>query len=381
MNPVTDFRRPDLARGLLDTVQRQAARLAGRLGRRVVLMEVCGTHTVAISRSGMRAALASCLELKSGPGCPVCVTDYADIDAMIALARLPEVTVATFGDMLRVPGSHGSLEEERARGARVQVFYSPLDTVAWAAVHPERQVVFLGVGFETTAPGVALALEAARQRGLPNFSLFSSHKLVPPVMRALVEDPHLAVDGFILPGHVSVITGRQAFDFLAAEYGKPAAVAGFEPVDILAAVGELLKQLASGRAAVANTYTRVVREDGNPVAREVLGRYFEPDAASWRGIGNVPASGLALRPEYGAWDARRRFPVEVPPPRIPPGCRCGELLKGYIIPPDCRLFGRACTPEHPVGPCMVSSEGACAAYYQWEMRSETPASNEFQPLF
>lgn len=363
------FRDPLLVRRLLGRVRRLSAAAADRLGHRPVIMEVCGTHTMAISRSGLRSALADAVELKSGPGCPVCVTDYRDIDAMLALARLPGVTVATFGDMLRVPGSSSSLEKERAGGASVEVFYSPADAVAWAAAHPERQVVFLGVGFETTAPVVAASLEEAREKGLPNFTVYSAHKVIPPVMRALLADPELGIDGFLLPGHVSSVVGRRAFDFLAAEYGIPAAVTGFEPVDILLGLDAVLGQLAKGEAQVVNCYGRVVREEGNRLAQAVLDRYFEPADATWRGIGTVPASGLILKPAFAGFDAARRFTVEVPPPRIPRGCRCGELLKGKIKPTQCGLFGRGCTPEHPVGPCMVSSEGACAAYYLYDQLS------------
>lgn len=357
------FRDPELVRRLLARAQRLAQRAADRLGHRPVIMEVCGTHTVALSRSGLRNALADAVELKSGPGCPVCVTDYRDIDLMLALARLPGVTIATFGDMLRVPGSTSSLERERAQGAAVEVFYSPDDAVALAAAQPERQVVFLGVGFETTAPVVGASLEQAAAQGLTNFSVFSAHKTVPPVMRALLADPELGLDGFLLPGHVSTIIGRRAFSFLGEEYGVPAAITGFEPVDILLGLSAVLAQLVAGEARVVNCYGRVVREEGNPRAQAVIDRCFAPAEASWRGIGTVPESGLALRPAYAAFDAAKRFPVSVPPPVIPRGCRCGELLRGKIKPTQCGLFGRACTPERPVGPCMVSSEGACAAYY------------------
>ena len=364
------YRSPELAQKLLSRVRRLALAAAERLGRRPVVMEVCGTHTVAISRSGLRSALEDLVELKSGPGCPVCVTDQSEIDAMLSLARLPEVTVATFGDMLRVPGSYSSLEKERANGAQVIVFYSPADAVEWAAEHPDRQVIFLGVGFETTAPAVAASLEEAMKKNLDNFFLYSAHKLIPPVMRALLEDSELAVHGFLLPGHVSTILGRRSFEFLATEYGTPAAVTGFEPVDILAGLAAVLEQMRDRRAEVANCYGRVVKEEGNRTAQDMLVRYFERVEASWRGIGKVPASGLALREEYARFDASRRFPVQTPEPRVPKGCRCGELLKGKIVPFECGLFGRSCTPEHPVGPCMVSSEGACAAYYLYAISKE-----------
>jgi len=360
------WREPDLSRKLLARVILLARTVAERLGRLPVFMEVCGTHTVAISRTGLRGLLAGYLELRSGPGCPVCVTDGGEIERMIMLARLPEVTVATFGDMLRVPGRDTSLEEERARGARVEVVYSPADAVALAEAHPEKQVVFLGVGFETTAPTVALALAAAAEKKLPNFTVYSAHKLVPPVMRALLHDPGPAVDGFILPGHVCAVTGRAPFDFIAEQYGLPAVITGFEPLDILGSVYRLLEMILSGHVRVLNGYTRVVREAGNREARLIMNKYFRPVDAFWRGFGPVPESGLALRERFGGFDAARRFALPEPATAVREGCRCGDLLRGRINPRQCPLFAAACTPARPVGPCMVSSEGACAAYYQYE---------------
>ncbi|MDI6711573.1 MAG: hydrogenase formation protein HypD [Bacillota bacterium] len=363
-----ELRDPAISRGLLAKVTALAEQAAEKLGRRAVFMEVCGTHTVAISRAGLRSLLSDYVDLRSGPGCPVCVTDYEDIDRMVAFAREPGITVGTFGDMVRVPGSLASLEREKARGADVRVFYSPADAVDWAAAHPEKQVVFLGVGFETTAPTVALSVAMARAKGVKNYSVFSAHKVVPPAMRALVADPELALDGFILPGHVSAIIGRRAFDFIAAEYGLPAVVCGFEAVDIVDTLYRLLTQVLQGEARVENSYTRVVREEGNRRAQAVMAEVFAIGDASWRGIGVIPGSGMYLKDELADFDAARRFTLEVPPPRIPKGCLCGALMKGLLTPRDCRLFGTACTPTHPVGPCMVSSEGACAAYYQYEQR-------------
>ena len=360
------FRDPAIGRGLLEKVIGRAQDVREKLGRPAVFMEVCGTHTVAISRAGLRSILGEYLELRSGPGCPVCVTDYADIDRMVAFASLPGVTVGTFGDMMRVPGSRTSLERQRAAGADVRVFYSPRDAVAYAAEHPEREFVFLGVGFETTAPGVAAAIAEARARGVKNFSVFSTHKVVPPAMRALIADPELRIDGFILPGHVTTIIGRRSFDFIAAEYGLPAVVAGFETLDIIDAVYHLLGQMLAGEARVENGYTRVVREEGNLRAQAQMAELFEAGDASWRGFGVIPESGLEIRAAYRDFDAAARFEVTVEPPRLPKECACGDLLKGKLTPRDCRLFGTACTPTHPVGPCMVSSEGACAAYYQYE---------------
>ncbi|SHI94923.1 hydrogenase formation protein HypD [Desulfofundulus thermosubterraneus] len=362
------FRDPVLSRGLLARVINRAQKVREKLGRPAVFMEVCGTHTVAISRAGLRSILGEYMELRSGPGCPVCVTDYADIDRMVAFASLLGVTVGTFGDMMRVPGSRTSLERQRAAGADVRVFYSPRDAVAYAAEHPERQLVFLGVGFETTAPGVAAAIAEARGKGVKNFSVYSTHKVVPPAMRAIIADPEIRIDGFILPGHVSTIIGRRSFDFIATEYGLPAVVAGFETLDIIDAIYCLLGQILDGEARVENGYSRVVREEGNPRARAQMAEFFEVGDASWRGFGIIPQSGLNIRPAYRDFDAAARFQVTIEPPRLPRGCACGDLLKGKLTPGDCRLFGKVCTPAHPVGPCMVSSEGACAAYYQYERR-------------
>lgn len=366
---LNNFRDPELGKRMVQKVVLLAQEATRRLGRQPVLMEVCGTHTMAIARSGLKSLLAGYLELRSGPGCPVCVTDQEDIDRMIALAQVPGTVIATFGDMMRAPGTNSSLERERARGTRVEVFYSPVEAIAFAAANPGKEVIFLGVGFETTIPAVALSLVAANKQGLKNYSVFSVHKLVPPVMRALLNDPELRFDGFILPGHVSAITGRRAFDFIASEYGIPAVVAGFEPVDIIGAVYLLMKQLLDSRAETANGYRRLVPEDGNRKARELIMEYFRPAEASWRGFGMVAESGLAFRAEHGFYDAAARFPVTVPVSSSPAGCACGDVLKGKISPSRCRLFAGECTPVSPVGPCMVSSEGVCAACYQYEKRN------------
>ncbi len=363
---LSQFRDPNLGRPLLERVRSLAERVADRLGRVPVFMEVCGTHTVAISRAGLRAALRGLVELRSGPGCPVCVTDPAELDAMIGLAREPGVTVTTFGDMLRVPGSRGSLDDERTAGADVRVVYSPADAVELAAALPDRQVVFLGVGFETTAPAVALAGLMAAERGLGNFTIFAAHKVYPPALEALLADPGVRLDGFLLPGHATTVLGRRRLDFLAERHRVPAVISGFEPVDILAALHELLEQVVAGEARVVNAYPRLVREEGNPRAVAVIERLFASVYAAWRGIGVIPQSGLDFRPEWRHLSAQDRFRLEVAPGRPHPGCRCGDLMKGKAEPFDCRLFARAWRPERPFGPCMVSSEGACAAYYRYE---------------
>jgi len=331
-------------------------------------MEVCGTHTVALGRSGLRELLEDCLDLRSGPGCPVCVTAAEDIDYMILLARQPDVFVATFGDMLKVPGSYGSLEQSKAEGARIHVCYSPREAVELAKSYPDKIVIFLGIGFETTVPLVALALKEAMAAGLKNFVVYSAHKLVPPALSLLATDPELGLDGFILPGHVSAILGRQAFAFLAEKHHLPAAIAGFEPLDILGALMELILLILNGEPQVLNSYPRVVTEEGNLKAQEILQEVFYPCPANWRGLGSIPDSGLKLKKRYQDFDAQKRYPLEVKPSPPPPGCRCGDILKGLTLPTECPLFARRCTPATPVGPCMVSSEGSCAAYFRYSRR-------------
>jgi hydrogenase expression/formation protein HypD len=351
---------------IIDKLTGLAEKVAGKLGRPPVLMEVCGTHTTAIARAGIKTLLGEYVDLRSGPGCPVCVTDQSDIDRIIALSRLPEVIIATFGDMIRVPGTSSTLERERARGARVEVLYSPMDALDLADSYPSRQVVFLGVGFETTTPAIAVTLVEARKRGIGNYSVFAMHKVVPPAMRSLLDDHSLRIDGFLLPGHVSAIVGRKAFDFIALEYGLPAVIAGFEPADILGAIYLLLYQIVHSRKETLNGYKRLVTEEGNLRAGDVVKECFEPADALWRGFGMIPASGLKFNAACANYDAMNRFTVEVAESGPADGCGCGEILKGKLKPAECPLFGFRCTPFDPVGPCMVSSEGACAASYQYE---------------
>lgn len=363
MRYIDEFRDLAAAKALLAELHRVP------LSEPVTFMEVCGSHTMAISRFGIRSLLPAGVRLVSGPGCPVCVTPLHTLDHALALAALPEVTIATFGDLLRVPGSAASLEQARAAGADVRVVYSTLDAVAIARHEPDRRVVFLGVGFETTAPTVAAAVLEAQAGGLANFSVLSDHKVMPPPMRALVEAPDVQLRGFLCPGHVTAIIGSQAYRFLAEDYGVSCVVSGFEPLDILQAILLLLRQAAEGRAEVENAYGRAVTEDGNPIARQVLERVFRPADAEWRGFGVIPGSGLALRDEFADHDAARSYPVTLPVERANPGCRCPDVLRGVALPTDCRLFGRSCTPAQPHGACMVSSEGTCAAYYRYERRA------------
>ena len=351
-----DLRSRELVRGL-------AERLRGMEAPPATLMEVCGTHTVVIARHGLREALPKGVRLISGPGCPVCVTPQEQIDHFIALGGLEGVTLATFGDMVRVPGTHRSLEQARAEGVELLVVYSPMDAVEEAARNPERQVVFFGIGFETTAPAVAIAILEAKQRRLSNFSVLCAHKLIPPAMMALL-DSSVKVDGFICPGHVSVIIGSDAYRPIA-ERGNPCVVAGFEPADVLAAVQMLLRQLAEGRSEVEVEYVRAVHPGGNRKAQEVLARVFRVADARWRGLGVISRSGYELAEEFAEFDAAKRFEVERPESNEPAGCRCGDVLRGAIDPPQCSLFGSDCTPRRPVGSCMVSSEGACQAWFRY----------------
>jgi|YNPNPStandDraft_1061719.scaffolds.fasta_scaffold02354_6 hydrogenase expression/formation protein HypD len=363
MRYLDEFRDPQLARRLLDHIW-------ARSTRRVCLMEFCGGHTHAIFRHGLRQMLPPTVELRSGPGCPVCVTADRDLDRAIAIARLPNVILTTFGDMLKVPGSSGSLQEARAEGADVRIVYSTLDALQIAREHPDRDVVFLGIGFETTAPTVAAALLQAEAEGIRRFYVLSLHKLTPPAMRAILDNGQVGLGGIIGPGHVTTVVGSAAWEFLPREYHMPCAVAGFEPLDILRAVAALVEMAEEGRAEVVNAYSRSVRPQGNPVALAMMERVFAVDRADWRGLGSVPQSGLTLRPAYARFDAALAFPVETGPSRPHPGCRCGDVVRGVLDPPDCPLFRRVCTPARPVGPCMVSAEGACAAWYTYGQDDE-----------
>lgn len=340
--------------------------IVGAHGKKIRLMEVCGTHTVAIFRAGLRQILPEEVELVSGPGCPVCVTADDYIDAAIAYAGMEDVIITTFGDMLKVPGTHSSLAAAQAAGADVRIVYSPLDALAIAAENPTKKIVFLAVGFETTAPTEAAAVLAAEAQGTRNFFLLSAQKLVPPVMRALLDGGETHVDGFLLPGHVAVVTGTETFAFLARDYAVPGVVGGFQPLEILRAIQLLVRQIGAGEARIENAYETVVRPAGNPVARAAIERVYEPASVRWRGLGEIPASGLLMREEYAAFDFARVRPLSVGVVGDGRhGCRCGEVLRGAIVPRDCNLFGKACVPEHAVGPCMVSVEGTCAAWYKY----------------
>ena len=332
------------------------------------IMEVCGTHTMAIAKSGIRSLLPEHIHLLSGPGCPVCVTVQEDLDAVLELAMEPNIILTGYGDMLRVPGSRrgDSLLRRRAMGADVRIVYSPMDALSIAESEPDKQVVFLGIGFETTAPGTAAAVLAAKERNCRNFTLLSMLKSVEPALRALLAMENFAVNGFLCPGHVATVVGEKGFQFLPEEYSLPGVIGGFEPEEVLLAVYLLLKQIAEGKAMIQNAYPRAVKPDGNPLAMAMLKRAFTLADARWRGLGEIPESGFALKPEFSDFDAAKRFAVRPGEVTIQNGCRCGDVITGRLQPQGCPLFGKACTPEDPVGPCMVSSEGACAAAYKYQ---------------
>ena len=352
------FKDPVLARGLIKSIQALAPEHA-------TLMEVCGTHTVAIARNGIRDLMPEGCKLASGPGCPVCVTANRDIDAVIALARVENVILTTFGDMTRVPGSSSSLLKEQAAGRDVRIVYSPLDALNIAQANPDRPVVFVGVGFETTTPLVAMAIKRAAALGLKNFSVYAAHKNMPGALDVLMGDPELKVDALILPGHVSTIIGIEPYRFLAEKYGIPGVITGFEPLDVLQGIAMLMRQLHEGRAEIENAYSRGVMAEGNPVALAAIDDVFETCTATWRGLGPIEGSGYRIREQYAQFDALRRFEPEIEETREPRGCRCGDVLRGIMAPNECPLFRTVCSPENPVGPCMVSSEGSCAAYYRY----------------
>ena len=361
MRFVDEFRNAELGRAV-------AAEILSVVepGRHYKVMEVCGGHTHSIYKYGVDDLLPENVELVHGPGCPVCVIPMGRVDDGIAIARQPGVIFTCFGDMMRVPGSETTLLDAKAEGADIRMVYSPLDALRIAKANPDREVVFFAIGFETTAPSTALTLQRAKAEGVRNFSCVCSHVTIVPPLRALLESPDLRLDGFVGPGHVSTVVGARPFEFIPADYGKPVVIAGFEPLDILQAVLMILRQLDEGRCEVENQYTRIVRDEGNPRALRFLAEVFElRPHFEWRGLGFIAQSALQLREEYAAFDAEKIF--EVPGVRVadPKACQCGEVLKGVIKPWECKVFGTACTPETPIGTCMVSSEGACAAYYNF----------------
>ena len=351
MKTPIDFNDPAIAGQILRAIREKSER-AGDLR----IMEVCGTHTMAIGRFGIRRLIPANIALISGPGCPVCVTPAGYIDNAAALALEHGVTIATFGDMVRVPGMKTSLEKARACGARIRVITSPSEVLRW-----KEETVFLAVGFETTAAPIAATVDAVFGEGLENISFYVSLKTIPPTLALLLADKESAIDGFILPGHVSAVIGSRAYSGL----GVPAVIAGFETTDILNAIDRILDMKIAGATSTENAYSRAVKNTGNPVALELIGRYFEPCSTAWRGLGVLPGCSLGLRDAFSRLDAEKKYDLPGLDDRTNPGCRCGEVLNARIAPPDCRLFGNVCTPEEPSGPCMVSSEGTCAAYFRY----------------
>jgi len=348
-------------------VVRDIHRLASCLAEKSIearIMEVCGSHTMSIGRYGIRQMLPENVKLISGPGCPVCVTDAAYIDAAVELAGRG-VHVATFGDMLKVPGSSATLADARSAGACVHVCYSPLDALSFARENPDKEVVFLGIGFETTVPTVISIVKKARTESLKNISVLTAFKLVPPALEALANDEDVAVNAFLLPAHVSAVIGSEAYEGFVERHRLACVIAGFEPLDILPGVQGLLQQFAEGRSDLENQYSRVVRRKGNRIALSLMEEYLEPADCSWRGIGTIPGSGLVLREEFSDYDAAKKYNVSTVGGTPDRRCRCGDVLRGIILPGECPLMGKECTPLFPVGPCMVSSEGSCAAYYRY----------------
>ncbi len=360
MRFVDEYRDPALAEALIGRI----GQLAG--GGRWNFMEVCGGHTHTIYRHGIEQLLPEGVDLVHGPGCPVCVIPMGRVDDAIAVAETPGVIFTSFGDMMRVPGGRGNLLEAKANGADVRMVYSPLDALRIARQNPDREVVFFAVGFETTAPSTAVTLMKAREERLTNFSVFCNHVTIVPPLKAILESPDLRLNGFIGPGHVSTVVGNRPYRFIPKRYGLPLVNAGFEPLDVLEAVAMLLAQIREGRCEVENQYSRVVRDEGNPAALALLAEVFElRPYFEWRGLGFISQSALRLRPAFSDFDAEARFPVPGVRVADPKACQCGEVLKGVIKPWQCKVFGTACTPETPIGTCMVSSEGACAAYYNF----------------
>ncbi len=344
--------------GLVKSIRQHAT-------RPMKFMEVCGTHTMSIFRHGIRSLLPDCIELVSGPGCPVCVTGQDDIDRMTGLCSKKGVIIATFGDMIRVPGSRTSLAEARALGARVEIVYSPSNALQLALKNPGQQVIFLGLGFETTAPAVAATILQANAMNVDNFSVYSCHKVMPPVLETLFQDNDLRVDGLLCPGHVSTIIGARAYEDFCSDFHIPCVIAGFEPLDIFRGIYHLVRQARAGQARVENVYERAVTSEGNRNALDLMDKVFVKEDASWRGLGIIKKSGLGISDKFSRLDAKKRFKIQTTATRMIKGCICGKIIKANARPADCPFFAETCTPANPVGPCMVSSEGACAAYYRY----------------
>lgn len=375
MKYVEEFRDPQKAQGLLHEITALGKQLTQDRTSPIKIMEVCGGHTHSIFKYGLESLLPPTVELVHGPGCPVCIMPKGRLDDAIAIAQQPNVIFTTFGDVMRVPGSKQSLLQAKAEGADIRMVYSPLDALKLARENPDQEVVFFAIGFETTAPSTALTVLQAESDSVNNFSLFCNHVLVVPALEALLSNPELQLDGFIGPGHVSMVIGARPYQVIAERYGKPVTIAGFEPLDILQSLWMVLRQMATGRCEVENQYTRLVNHDGNSIALDALAKVFiVREQFEWRGLGDIPASGFKMHPNYAQFDAEAKFTL--PHQRVADhkACACGEILQGVKKPWECKVFGTACTPEHPIGACMVSSEGACAAYYKYGAAQVLPKS-------
>lgn len=355
---VDEYRDPVFAKDIIKKIHANSS-------KKIRLMEVCGTHTMSIFKHGIRSILPNNITLLSGPGCPVCVTAQNEIDAFIELSRKKDIIITTFGDLIRVPGSGSSLQHERANGRDIRIVYSSFDAIEIAKENPDKKIVFIGVGFETTAPTIAASVLAAKQMQINNYFVFASHKLTPPALLALMTTKGVNIDGFILPGHVSVITGTKAYKSVVEKYNIASAIAGFEPADILLAILMLIKQTNSCSPKLENAYGRAVAPNGNIKARQIMYQVYKKSDAHWRGIGVIPESGLDFNDEFVSFDAKKTFEIKLSENKGPKGCACGEILMGIKTPLDCSLYKKTCTPINPIGPCMVSSEGTCAAYYKY----------------
>ncbi len=366
MKYVDEFRDPEKAKVLLRQIEALVQDIPKAKERPLQIMEVCGGHTHSIFKFGIENMLPDCIELVHGPGCPVCVLPMGRVDDCIAIAETPGVIFTTFGDAMRVPGSKKSLLQAKAEGCDVRMVYSPLDALQLAKDNPEKQVVFFGLGFETTMPSTALTVLQAEQDKVENFSLFCNHITIIPTIKAILDSPDLRLDGFLGPGHVSMVIGNKPYEFIANHYKRPLVIAGFEPLDVLQSIWMVLQQIHQGRHDIENQYNRIVPDDGNNVALQSIGKVFElREFFEWRGLGSIDHSGVKIREIYAAYDAERKFSIPALKIADPKSCQCGEVLKGAIKPWDCKVFGELCTPETPLGSLMVSSEGACAAYYQY----------------
>ncbi|MDO9548188.1 MAG: hydrogenase formation protein HypD [Candidatus Marinimicrobia bacterium] len=362
MKYIDKFRNPQLIRSIVDKIHQECP------DRTIKLMEVCGGHTITIFKYGIQKLIPDNIKLISGPGCPVCVTDNGFIDKAVKIAHLDNVIITTFGDMIRVPGSRSSLQKEKGHGIDVRICYSPMDAITIAQENPNKELVFLGIGFETTAPAVAAVIKYAADNGINNFSVLSAHKTMPQAMKALLDSGDIDLNGFICPGHVSAITGVHIYDFITRDYQIPCVISGFEPLDMLQSILMIVRQLNTGNAIVENQYTRSVRENGNTYAMTLMMEVFKPVDTEWRGIGTIPGSGLGIRQKYQSFDANHKFNIEIEPVREYTGCICGDIMRGEKVPTDCGLFRKICHPEDPKGSCMVSDEGTCATYFKYVNR-------------